>query len=304
MRQIVVTGATSFIGVHFIKKILSNDVRVYAVIRKGTKNKGRLPQHANLQLLEVDLGDLDTLALMIDGPIDAFYHLAWEGARGAQRDDSVLQNRNIEGAIKAMDAAVALKAKLFFGSGSQAEYGDLYGNIDEEHHCEPRTQYGKAKYEAYCKLSDMAQNAGIKFIWARIFSIYGCYDYSESLIMTSIRRMLNNESIQVMSSERVWDYLYVEDLAEAMHKFMENDCESGIYNIASGETQKLGVYIEKIKECVNSKSRIEHGDMSSGTEFSLNVNKINRAIGWSAHTSFEAGITKILNNSKLCNIEK
>ncbi|MFQ9799052.1 MAG: NAD-dependent epimerase/dehydratase family protein [Clostridia bacterium] len=117
----------------------------------------------------------------------------------------------------------------------------------------------KEKLHACETLADMAKQYDMKFIWTRIFSVYGKYDDPGTLIMSSIEKMKRNESIQVTACTQLWDYLYVEDAARAMVKFAEVDCENGIYNVASGNIRPLKEYVEEIRDVIGSESLIEYG---------------------------------------------
>lgn len=307
MKKIVVTGATGFIGVHIIEKLLDNDYEVYAVVRPNSRNIKRLPNHRNLKCLEIDICDIKELTTEIREPVEAFYHLAWEGTRVPHRDNKELQKRNYYGAIGAMETAIELQAKYFIGSGSQAEYGKFNGKVDESYPCNPVTEYGKAKYKAYCKLFQMAKQADMKFIWTRIFSVYGMHDCSQTLIMSCIDKMQKNQTVQMTEGVQYWDYIYIDDLTEAFVMFLKVNCKDGVYNIASGKARHLKEYVEEIKEILKSKSIIEYGAVPYEKDGSRNfqpvVKKIEEALNWSAHTSFEDGIKLLLKNKADINNE-
>ncbi len=178
MKKVVVTGATSFIGVHIIKEYLKNNCEVIAVVRPNSKNLSRLSKNNLLTVVEMDMENIEQLIKKFNNKkIDVFYHLAWEGVRAPYRDDAILQNENYICAVKAMKTAKGLGCDIFIGSGSQAEYGKCIGKIDENYPAAPVTEYGKAKLKTYEKLKILAKENNIKFIWARVFSVYGIYDY-------------------------------------------------------------------------------------------------------------------------------
>lgn len=301
MKKIVVTGATSFIGVHLIEKLLDGETKIIAIVRPNSPNITRLPAHEDLEIVELEIQEMKLIGNKISGEIDAFYHLAWEGARAPYRDDKELQEKNYFGAIDAMKAALALKVKVFVGSGSQAEYGKFNGKVNEEYPCNPITEYGKAKYEAYCNLSKIAEENHIKFIWTRIFSVYGKYDFSGTLVMSSIDKMRRHENMQMTECIQNWDFVFVEDVAEALVRFIMVDCESGVYNVASGIAKPLKDFVEELKSILESRSGIEYGKIPYAKEgpvsFEPEVIKMESALQWKANTSFRDGIKKILEST-------
>lgn len=299
MKNVVVTGATSFIGVHIINECLKNNCKVIAVIRPNSKNLDRLPKNNLLTVLQIDMKKIEEIVEKIKiKKIDVFYHLAWDGVRLPYRDDAVLQNENYYCAVNTMKVAKLLECDIFIGGGSQAEYGKCVGKINESYPAKPVTEYGKAKLKTYLTLRKMAKAYGIKFIWARIFSAYGIYDYKGTLVMSALDKMKRNENIQLTQCTQKWDFIYVEDLARAMYLLANTSCIDGIYNIASGESRQLKEFVIDMKDICKSKSELKFGALPYNGEGSVNfepiVDKLKQNIGWSCNVNFKEGIKNIL----------
>lgn len=182
MKKIVITGATSFIGIHLIQEWLKKKgCKIYAIIRPDSPNKKRIPINKRICIIECAMENYDTLINQIKSA-DFFFHLAWEGARVPYRDDIAIQLNNYKCAIKAMESAENIGCRLFIGTGSQAEYGTTFGLVDEKYPCNPITVYGREKLHACKDLKKMSDRSGIRFIWIRIFSIYGKYVNNGELV--------------------------------------------------------------------------------------------------------------------------
>ena len=299
MKNVVVTGATSFIGVHIIKEYLKNNCAVIAVVRPNSKNLDRLPKSNLLTVVEIGMEKIERLIEKIEiKKIDIFYHLAWDGVRVPYRDDAILQNENYMCAINALKVAKLLGCDTFIGAGSQAEYGKCIGKINENYPAKPVTEYGKAKLKAYEVLKKMAKENNIKFIWTRIFSVYGIYDYQGTLVMSALDKMKRNESIALTQCVQSWDFIYVEDLARAMYLLANTSCMDGIYNIASGKSRQLKDFVIDMKDICKSKSELQFGAIPYNSEgvisFEPVVDKLKQNLGWSCEVTFEEGIKKIL----------
>lgn len=299
MKNVVITGATSFIGIHIIKEYLKNDCKVIAVARPNSKNLNRLPKSNLLTIIEMDMKEIDRITEKIKiEKVDIFYHLAWNGTRLPYRNDAAIQEENYYFAIKAMRAAKLLECNTFIGAGSQAEYGKCIGKISETHSSKPTDEYGKSKLKAYKTLRKIAAKNNIKFIWARIFSVYGIYDYKETLVMSVLHKMIKNENVQLTKCEQMWDFIYVEDLARAMYLLANTSCVDGIYNMASGESRKLKEFIIDMKNTCKSESELQFGaipyNSETATGFEPLVDKLKQNTGWSCNVNFIDGIEKIL----------
>lgn len=299
MKNVIITGATSFIGVHLIKEYLKNNCKVIAVVRPNSKNLSRLPESDLLKVVELPMEKIeDILRNVANEQTDIFYHLAWEGVRAPYRDDAILQNNNYDCAVKAMNVAKELGCRVFIGSGSQAEYGKCVGKIDENYKTKPITEYGKAKLKAYETLKLMAEENNMKFIWTRIFSVYGTYDYSGTLVMSALDKMKKNENIPLTECIQNWDFIYVEDAAKIMYLLGNASCMEGVYNIASGESKQLKEFVMDMKRICNSKSELQFGAVSYSSEgvvsFEPAIEKLKQNLGYTCEISFEEGIRKIL----------
>lgn len=299
MKNVIVTGATSFIGIHLIEEYLNYNCAVIAVVRPNSKNLDRLPESKLLMVIEAGMEDIEKVIEEIGSKkIDIFYHLAWEGARVPFRDDAILQNDNYMFAINAMKVAKKLGCNTFIGAGSQAEYGNCIGKIDENYPAKPITEYGRAKLKTYERLKIMAQENNMKFIWTRIFSVYGVYDYKGTLVMSALDKMKKNETMQLTQCIQNWDFIYVEDVARAMYLLANTSCMEGIYNIASGENRQLKDFVMEMKEICKSNSLLQFGVIPYNSEgvvrFEPIVDKLKQNLGWTCEMKFKDGIEKIL----------
>lgn len=299
MKTILITGATSFIGVHLTKKYLQSDYKIFAVVRPNSSNIARMPRDNRIEILELEQENYEDLPLILNkNEIDTFYHMAWTGTRAPYRDDKILQELNYRCSLKAFDAAVKLGCKTFIGAGSQAEYGLCEGLIAEDYPTNPNTEYGKSKLKTYKELQIKAAENKIRFLWTRIFSVYGVYDYSQALIMFALDKMLKNEDIPLSLCTQNWDYIYVNDVAEILFLLAQNECEQGVYNIANGKSRQLKDFILEMKEICESKSKLKFGEINFTNtgivSFVPDVQKLKKNLNWSCKYEFKDGIREIL----------
>lgn len=266
----VVTGASGFLGVHLVEELLKSGWEVTAVIRHDSPNRSRLNNKNGLTVLELDISEISQLTQMTEGTYDAFFHLAWEGIRGSARNDRQLQQRNLINSKAAADTAKKLRCSTFVTSGSQAECGITSGAITEESLLQPVCEYGKAKAEFLSFASDFCAENGIRLIWARIFSLYGRYDYSGSLISRTIALMSENKPIEMSEGTQIWNYMNVCDAAMAINAVVSSDF-SGIINIADIDSRPLKEYIIEIKSIADSQSELLFGKIPSPAGGTVNL---------------------------------
>ena len=122
--NIVVTGATSFIGAPMVDKLIGMGHDVYAVVRPASKNIARLDTgRERLHVIEMNLEEADRLDGAILVPCEAFFHFGWDGAGSENRMNRDVQQKNAADSLKALEGARKLGCRTFLFSGSQAEYG-------------------------------------------------------------------------------------------------------------------------------------------------------------------------------------
>lgn len=293
--KVVITGASCFIGKPLTEKLLEQGNKVYAVVRNPEKITIKDPK---LEIIRCSMNEYPMLVNMIDESIDVFYHLAWNGTRGADRLNEDMQRKNTVNSLNAVRIAHELGAKVFVGIGSQAEYGNCEGVVTEEYPTAPTTAYGKQKLEVCIKGRQMADELGMKFLWPRIFSAYGIGDFEGTLVISSLRKMLRNEPVQLSACTQLWDFLNLRDVVSAL--IVLPDAESGIYNLASGEHRVLREFVEEMKRISGSSSQLLYGTNQNSVvvSFMPNSDKLKKAINWQPQVGFEAGINEIINSMR------
>lgn len=285
MQTALVTGATSFIGANLVENLAEKEYEVIAVARPGSRNIDRIPQRDNITVLELDMSRVMDLPRYIHH-VDIFFSLAWEGARGASRLDEQLQQENCRSTLSAVKTSCILGAKVFVGCGSQAEYGTPIGITTEQTKANPDTPYGKAKLICCQEGENIARSQGLRFVWPRIFSVYGPGDFPGTLIASSMEKMLLNEPIECSACTQKWDYLYVKDAADALSLLAQKG--DGVYNVASGDVRPLRMYLEEMRRLLGSDSELHFGP-NAGPSIHPSVEKI-FSLGWKPKFSFAQGI--------------
>ena len=201
MKRVIITGPTGAIGMALIEYLDSLNVQVIAVVRSDSIRKGQIKESDNIIIVECSLSEMAELPQKIkvaiqrkkwkeDQPVDIFYHLAWDGTFGDCRNDTYLQNRNVKYALLAVDAAAEMRCSVFIGAGSQAEYGRFEGKLNANVPTFPENGYGIAKLCAGQMTRIRCNQKGIKHIWTRILSVYGPYDGSGTMVMSTIEKLL------------------------------------------------------------------------------------------------------------------
>ncbi|WP_077612263.1 NAD-dependent epimerase/dehydratase family protein [Clostridium sp. Marseille-P2415] len=311
--NIVVTGATSFLGRALVNRLLKEHNHVFAVVRPGSKNLGSLDkEQQGLILIERQLEELHELDKGIDEPCQAFYHFGWEGSGSAGRMKREVQQKNVEDSLKALEGARRLGCSRFLFSGSQAEYGIHKEAMTEEAVCSPVSEYGKAKLEFLKRASEQTEKwrqtgiSDMEYIHSRIFSVYGPGDHPWSLVESCLRVFGSGEYISLGECTQIWNFLYLDDCIRALVLLMEqeNKSVSGIYNVAGpeGENRPLREYIRMIYEVLGFHGSYSYGRREPNAEGPANlipdIKKLKEMTGWEPAVTFSDGIRRTFQAEK------
>lgn len=302
MKRIAVTGATGAIGSALISECIKNNVEVYVLLRKNSLRRSNIPESGLVHVIECNLDELDDLPLGDMPPCDVFYHMGWAATIGSGRDDMRLQIQNIDYTMAAVHLAARLGCGTFVGAGSQAEYGRCEGKLSENTPTAPENGYGIAKLCAGRMAKIECERLGLRFVWARILSVYGPYDNENTMVMSTINKLLRGESASFTKGEQMWDYLYSGDAARALMLLGKTAMADGVYCLGSGSVKPLAEYIEDIKDAAGSDAKLCMGDIPYSKKqvmyLCADISKLQRDTGFVPETSFEDGIRETVEWAK------
>jgi len=299
MKKIIVTGATSMIGIAVIECALNHDVEVFAIVNPNTSRLSRLPSHEKLHLIECDISKLLFLPGISDF-CDCFYHFAWSYTKKQTRDDPVLQFRNVQYTLDAVCLALRCGCRKFIGAGSQAEYGIVDGRIDNNTKFYPQTSYGISKFAAGLLSRKLCKSYNMINIWARIFSVYGRFDNSDTMLDYAIRNFAKNEVAYFSEGSHKWDYLNEVDAGRAFYLLGEKCNCSKEYRIASGNSRMLIEFIKIVANEMNAGHLCKFVKRPSSTVYNLeaDITDLREDIGFIPEVSFEDGIKEMISYYK------
>lgn len=304
MPRAIVTGSTGMLAIATINLLLKEGYEVVAVARPNSKRLDNIPSSDRVVVAEVALDELETLpeALLSVGidSADLFFHFAWDGTFGDNRNNMDLQLINIEASLKAVRVAASLKCSSFMGAGSQAEYGrvmdgtKLSGNTP----CNPENGYGIAKLTASEMTRIEAKKLGIKHIWVRILSTFGQFDGAHTMVMSGIGKMLDGEKASYTKGEQMWDYLYCKDAARAFYLAATKGVDGSVYPVGSGKVRPLSDYIKAIRNAINPDLPIGFGEVEyyPGQVMYLcaDIDKLKEDTGFEPEYTFEDAIVEVV----------
>ena len=99
--KVFVSGATGFIGIQLVKRLVGTGITVHALYR--SESKADLIRMEGVKLFKGDILDLSSLEKAAEGCHQAYHTAAFAGVWA--KDPAIIQQLNIEGALKLIKAA-------------------------------------------------------------------------------------------------------------------------------------------------------------------------------------------------------
>lgn len=309
----LITGGCGYIGTSLIKKLLEIDstinIRILDNLSVGQEqdlkevcNYKKITKvtayPSGVELLVGDIKDYDT-CLKANIGIDCIVHLAANTGVGPSvenpRDD---MEANVMGTFNILEAARNNNVDKFIFASSGAPIGELKTPpMHEELPTHPVSPYGASKLagEGYC--SAYYNTFGIKTIALRFGNVYGPRSkHKSSVVAKFIKQALNGQTCEIYGDgKQTRDFIYIDDLVEAIIKSSRVNIGGEIFQIASSKERTINEVTEIIKNKLlefDIEMNIKYtsprkGDVLRNYSYTTKAKKI---LGWQPQTDIEEGI--------------
>lgn len=213
--EYIVTGGTSFIGKHLIRRLLEEEnARITLLVRDASK----VPQdwQSRVQVVEGDIREKRSLSMIpFEGSI--IFHLA-----GEVNNKSLFYDINVWGTENLITLAAPAKVKHFIHLSSVGVIGySGEGKINETTPCHPLNEYERSKHEGEKVLTEFCEKYQVPLTLLRPSTIFGEGSKSQSFLgwMKSIK----NGTFRFIGSKAIANYIYVGDVVEALFLISKGD---------------------------------------------------------------------------------
>jgi UDP-glucose 4-epimerase len=292
--RLFITGASGFVGAAALSAALQAGHQVAAPVRPGSLAQRLAPFEGQYLRLSLDLRDAAGVATaMAEFRPDAVLHLAWWGVTNSARFDRRQVTDNIEAACALTEAAAASGARAFVGVGSQGEYG-AGSTMGEDTLPRPTSLYGASKVSALFLTRQLAEQAGMRHAWLRLFSVYGPGDNDAWLIPMLITEMLAGRRPRTTLGTQAWDWLYIDDVARAILAAAATPTAEGVFNLGSGRAVSVRAVVERIRDLAAPGMELVFGEISFRPDqvmhMQANISRLTAATGWTPQIAIEEGL--------------
>lgn len=295
MRHALISGGSGFIGRKLITRLRDDGVCVTTLIHDEALRT--CFEGMDIEVVYCPLDKVNTEALT-PGAYDVFYHFAWDGVSTSDKNEYEKQFKNVEMSLNACRIAAVLQCNKMVFPGSVSQYAYANTPVDGSGRPSPADAYAVAKVSAQFACSLFCRQNNIDFIWLLIPSIYGPGRHDDNVITYTIHSLLKGIRPSYTKLEQVWDYLYIDDLIEALVLAGEHGVRDRVYAIGSGDKRTLAEFVYIIRNIINPAAELGIGEVpykSKRVDNSIvDITQFSKDTGFRPSMPFEEGILKTI----------
>lgn len=297
MKKVVITGAAGFVGSALTKKLLSKNIEVFAIDMKEAIGI----ESPLLHYYSCNIFESKTIKNILKNikDINVFYHLAWKGSAGPLRNDENCQIENALCAVSMYKIADEIGCNKFVFAGTIAEFETNVAIYEQNTRPQLSYIYGAGKILAHNLLKPISNSLNTKLVWAYITNAYGEGEKSPRLINTTINKCIDGVAPIFSSGTQNYDFVYIDDVANAFYLIGKKGLENKGYIIGSGKAQPLKNFLVELVSTCNPKLKPIFGAVPfTGVNLPLSyfsTDEIKKDCGFEAKISFKEGIKRTYN---------
>jgi UDP-glucose 4-epimerase len=299
-RRALVTGAAGFIGSHLITRLSAEGWHVSGIDNERSGDWSRIS--VPCERIERDLAAMDTAELATaTAGVDVCFHLAAEKHNSSRSTPQRVIDVNISGTRRLLEAAaISGVGKIVFTSSLYA-YGSLGpAPMSEGDVPVPTTVYGTSKLAGEHLMRVTVSSAGLRWSGARLFFVYGPGQYAEggykSVIVGNFERLLRGERpIIYGDGKQALDYVYVDDVVEALLMLAQPDHNGLVCNVGTGRAVSVGELTELMLTISGRdlEPLMCPPDWTAGSIRVADTKLARETLGWTATTRIEEGLERV-----------
>ncbi|MEM5855236.1 MAG: NAD-dependent epimerase/dehydratase family protein [Candidatus Aenigmatarchaeota archaeon] len=291
--KILVTGGAGFIGSHLVEKLveLGHDVTVIDNFSSGFEKN--LSQVRNgIKLFNIDIVSNHVCQYVKDR--DVIFHLA---AISDPRlcDEYVKETfkSNVDGTFNVLFSSLKNGVKKVIFISSAHLYGEpQYLPVDENHPINVYNYYTLSKRIGEILCDFFIRKFNLNVIYFRLFNAFGPRQRPNFFIPSIIIQALKNKKIEIWSDKPTRDFIFIDDVVEALIKAIDSDFVGGPINLGYGKELCVGDIARLVSSQLNVELCVLNREVTGPLRMLCNNNKAKRILNWKPKIEFEEGLRR------------
>lgn len=295
--NILITGGCGFIGSHVAERFFKEGHKICIIDNLSTGTKANLS--VDYDFYQLNVTDKNCEEVFRTNNIDCVIHLAAQVDVAVSNADAYLDSEsNILGLINMLDLARKYKVRKFLFASSAAIYGNTEDlPIIENTELQPVSVYGMNKQvgEYYCR--QWSELYGLKTVILRFANVYGPRQGlagEAGVVSIFMQRMLEEKEVVVYGDgTQTRDYIFVEDVADAVFRAATSKVTSQIMNVATNTETSLADVIAALGD-MHAIKGVRFAERRTGEVAHSRLDNflVRQELGWQQKYSLREGLAK------------
>ena len=278
----LLTGSKGFVGSHLYPKLVASGIKVTLLDRQQGQDLTEASSFQDLgrQDLVIHLAATTFVPKSTEVPGETYYN-------------------NIVSTLRVLEFCRREGVKKIIFMSSYV-YGVPHAlPVKEAHPALIMNPYGRSKVICEKLVLSYFEDYGICPVVLRPFNIYGPGQASVFAVPSIIRQILESPQLEVKSTHHKRDYVFVEDVVEAILAVIEKYPfdQPEIFNVGTGKSYSIAEVISVAQRLAKTNKPVVV--QSSGTvdpieDCVADIRHIQNSLGWTPRFSLEAGLNRML----------
>ena len=304
MKTILVTGGAGFIGSNFVRYILRHNSHCSVVVLDKLTYAGNMDnltdvhKEPNFHFVKGDICDGSVVDEVVSESNVIVNFAAETHVDKSIQNSPVFVKTNVYGTNVLLQSALNHSVEKFIHISTDEVYGSREaGSFTEADALNPTNPYSASKAAADLLALSFHKTYGAPITITRSSNVFGPYQYPEKFIPLFVTNALDDKRLPLYGDGlNVRDWLYVEDLCEAISSIMHCGGIGEIYNIgAAHERRNVEIAYDVVDLLKKDRDLITFipDRPAHDKRYSLNCSKIH-ALDWQPRHTFREALKKTI----------
>jgi len=215
MKNILLTGATGYIGSNIARRLVLDGHNVHIIVRSSSKLEllSDIKHHLNIHIIEGKISNL--VEVFQTAKPEAVFHLAalFIAEHKAEDVDRLIES-NILFGTQLLEACKTAGVKYFINTGThwQNYNGDTYN---------PANLYAATKQAFECISKYYMETSQMRMVTLKLVDTYGPFDPRPKVMSLFKRIAKSGEALDMSPGEQEMGFLYIDDVVKGFMLALE-----------------------------------------------------------------------------------
>jgi len=299
--RVTVTGGAGFIGVHLVQALCASGHQVQVIDNHSVGGAERLGGLPVARLDVADIRDAEAIRTVLERfrpaavvHLAAIHFIPYCDAHPLEALDV-----NVHGTAVVAREAIAAGVSRLVAASSLAVYPPSHESHREAEVLGPMDIYGYSKWHAELAVTQAASEHGIPCAMTRIANVYGPMETNPHVIPRIIEQLKAGDELRLGNLASRRDYIYVEDVAEALASLATVDSPSaGAFNLSTKQAYSVQNLLDQISQLLGRSITVRslEGLLRPVDRPMLraDASRLTAAIGWTPRYTLHEGLKALL----------